>query len=176
MNSEWNTLSININFLLTMSRLGYGTEYDFINDKMDECLINNIISKEASEDEVWSKYNIKIENQEPLLMANKYSLSYSDSTSRTRCWDFDLKKVILPTGWSLSRGCGCGRDMNLSSFTINDDKDNVIKTLSFFSHNKIKPQSPLMNAMDMLESPIYDEMEDVPLDDDVLFDNKTNNS
>ncbi|ARF11846.1 hypothetical protein Klosneuvirus_2_282 [Klosneuvirus KNV1] len=141
------------NFLSLMSELGYGSKADFIKDKMEDCLKNNIISKTASEDSVWTEHQILIEDQNQVTPINPHRrLRYDDPTPQTQYWEFGFKKVKLPEGWRLEKGCGCGRNMDPSNFSIINANNKTVKTLSYFDMSERKDYyGGLMNSMALLD-------------------------
>jgi hypothetical protein len=145
-------------FMLILQRLCYGTNLDFIKDVMDDCLLNNIISEEATHDPIWTEHKIEIIDTDKIEKHILPSiLEYSDDNDLSNkhkgkekvYWDINLKKVNLPIGWTIKRGCSCGHNINQSSFMLINDKNELIKDLCFF--NKIDTNTnPLNLFMDLL--------------------------
>jgi|SRR5579872_6574580 len=127
-----------VNFLMISAALEFGTESDFIRFALSDCLASNIISAEASEHPVWAKLGIEMTESEPIPAYNPYKLlRYSNDKTEEKplgYWKFPLKKVKLPPGWTLQRGCSCGWNFNLSSFILMDDRGNVVETMYYFKN------------------------------------------
>jgi hypothetical protein len=174
----------NYNFFRIMAKITYGTKADFIKDTMDNCLDNNIISIDCSDDPVWSDNNIKIIESGDVVMDNPYKTYFyyedgggnktkqlwnskktvmkgdedneddEDDAKRKllQKYEFEFKKVILPDGWKMKKNCGCGRNLsNVSVFTIFDENDKIIKSLSYFPNYDITKES---FGMDKLLPPL----------------------
>ena len=153
--------TINYNFLHALSALTYGTEEDFINDNLKKCLSQDIISAYSAFDPIWLEYGIIVEDctkQEPcMIYENPYlGLKYSLGSDEVQnnYWPYAVKKVNLPIGWKLEKGCD---NMVPSAFRLINDNGKTIKTLSFFDdHQLSKPKT--QNVLDMIDS-VFDEMD-----------------
>ncbi len=150
--------AITYNFLRIMRNMEYGTVTDFISDAMNECLQKGIISQKASENEVWYKYNIPILEQEPVEMKRPFaSLPYIDESEPYKAkakeyWPFKLKRVELPNGWRLEKGCECGGNISPSTFRIYDDKNTIIVNLEYFpKFNSYDEKPPMEKIMDRID-------------------------
>jgi hypothetical protein len=136
------TYALAINMLMIFAALEFGTEEDFIRFVLTDCLSEGIISAEASEHPIWAKLGIEMTECEPIPAYNPYKLlRYSDDKPENNkpeeekplgYWKFSLKRVKLPSEWTLHRGCSCGTNLNPSSFTLMDDNGNIIETLCYF--------------------------------------------
>ncbi|MCJ7636064.1 MAG: hypothetical protein MUO21_01090 [Nitrososphaeraceae archaeon] len=164
--------AVAFNYLLAMSALSYGDISDFISDNLKKCLDNGIVSAHAATDPIWMEKEITVEdcsNQEPCMEYNNpfTGLRYNDdpqTQTAKRYWPYPVKKVNLPVGWKLLKGCGCNSNMVLDAFSLVDNNNNIIKTLSFFEaddYNKPKKR----DVIEMIDS-VFDEMENnVQLDE-----------
>ncbi len=129
----------NFNYMGVMAYMTYGTRMDFINDILEQCLKDGIISKEASTDKFWSENNIPIEECEKLEYKNKHDFyrkihtgfeSSPEHEIPNHVWNIDLKKVILPDGWYMKRDCDKSEK---SFFSIYNRNGELLKTLEYFS-------------------------------------------
>ena len=126
------------NFLTSMEALSYGTKGDFIKDNMQKCITNGIITKECNEDPVWTEHGIQIEdvpdNLKSCTEVRSFKLYYNDDPNKPppSYWKFEFKHVVLPENWRLEMGCGCDRNIRPGCFSIYNDKDEIIKTLTYF--------------------------------------------
>lgn len=123
------------NMMMISEALGYPTKQNFVKDVMYNCLGNNIITKEASMHPIWNTLNIEVVETQPIELNNPYKLlRYSDTPPDPKTyWMYEFKKVMLPDGWKLKRGCSCGSNLNTSSFSLIDNNGNVIETLAYFN-------------------------------------------
>ena len=157
---------INYNFLRAVSALTYGTEEDFTNDKLKQCLNHGIISTYAATNPIWLEQGIIVEdcsNPEPyMIYENPYTgLEYSDQPKKiNRFWPYSVKKVHLPEGWKLEKGCECSSHMMPSAFRLIDYNGKTIKTLSFFELDKRLSKPRKQNVIEMIDS-VFDEMDNV---------------
>lgn len=131
------TYALTLNVMLIFAALEFGTKEDFIRFALSDCLSEGIISAEASEHPIWAKLGIEIIECDPIPAYNPYKLlRYIDDKSEEEkplgYWKFPLKRVQLPPGWVLHKGCSCGANFNSSSFTLMDDKGNIVETLCYF--------------------------------------------
>lgn len=166
MNEDQDVHTINYNALRAMNAIIYGDDSDFINDKLKECLDHGIISDFAAKDPVWSQYKIVVEDcklEEPVMeYKNPYlGLEYTlgeEPKKPKKFWPYLVKRVHLPPGWKLVKGCDCHTHMVPSAFRLVDDQHKTVKTLSFFDilHHENKPQRH--NVMEMIDA-VFDEME-----------------
>jgi hypothetical protein len=133
------TYALITNVMMIFAAMEFGTEKDFIRFALTDCLSEGIISAEASEHPIWAKLGMEIVESEPIPAYNPYKLlRYSDDNPEEEkplgYWNFPLKRVKLLPGWTLHRGCGCGANLNPSSFTLRDDEGNVVETLYYFKN------------------------------------------
>jgi hypothetical protein len=104
-------------------------------DNMKECLDNGIISKYASNDNVWEEYNINVSDCDQVKMSKQPHVLTYDVVEQDY-WPYKFKKVNLPDGWKFKMGCECGSNMNPSSFRLFDENGNVVKDLDYFPDNR----------------------------------------
>ncbi len=132
------------NIRIIMEQNIYGEKIDFIQDDMEKCLAENIISKEASEDPIWNELGIEIINCDRVQARKCPRLLYQpkiywdDYTDDNKVAKYQFRKVVLPEGWSLKKGCGCSRKMNPSSFILCDQNGKEQKTLTYFPNFDLK--------------------------------------
>jgi len=128
------TFALAYNFLRIFSDVTYGTKSDFIKDKLQDCLNKGIITEEIANDNFWEQNSIIIHNCDFVDMDSPYGrLTYSvKEDNDSRKWPFNFKKIILPNGWYMKKGCDCGRNMDPASFTIFNEKDQCLKTFAYF--------------------------------------------
>lgn len=127
----------NYNFLRIERSIHYGTKKDFIKDDMGRCLKDGIISEEISRNSFWNEHNIGIQSCESIELENPWSLTYTfendDSKPKNmHVWNIEFKQIILPEGWSLQKGCGCGRNMRPDSFRVFDQDQKCLVMLTYF--------------------------------------------
>lgn len=146
------------NMLRIGAKINYPTKRNFIKDVLPDCLIKGIITEEASTNPIWAKLEITISDSESVELHNPFQpLRYSDSDTPYLeppkvYWPYNFKKVCLPNGWSLHKGCECGANMNPSCFILVDDKGNTIETLAYFSDPS---DPPPVDIFDLL-IPVHD--------------------
>jgi len=135
------------NHLRFLARISYGTDDDFIRDVLPGCLQSNIISEFAATDPIWQTPQITIEDAQSVEFINPYKeLYYNDSdipetpVIPKTYWKYDMKRIILPDGWKLVEGCGCGHNFVPGCFALINNLNETVKILNFFpySANNIK--------------------------------------
>lgn len=164
--NDHDSYMISYKFLNAMSVLTYGTKEDFINDKLNQCLKHGIISTSSAADPIWLEQGIIVEDcskKEPCMIYDnpylgllKYSLG-SDEV-QYNYWPYSVKKVNLPIGWKLEKGCDCSRHMVPSAFKLIDNNGKTIKTLSFFTVDDELNKPRKQNVLEMIDS-VFDEIE-----------------
>ncbi len=162
--SELRSYAIAYNYLSLMSEITYGTKLDFISDNMQRCIENDIILKQCCDDPIWKEHDILFEDVPNSL--KKYIekrtviLRYSDDPNpNPRYWNYEFKHVILPNGWKLKMDCGCHRNMEPACFTIYDDKDMLVKTLTYFSSFDGEDGKSSLERIADLDDKIWDSIE-----------------
>ncbi len=147
------------NMLRIGAKINYPTKRNFIEDVLPDCLIKEIITDEAGTNPIWAKLGITITDSDPVELHNPYQLlRYSDDKTPNPSsepssepskvyWPYSFKKVCLPNGWSLHKGCGCGTNMNPSCFTLVDDEGNTIETLAYFSDPSDPPPFDIFDLL-----------------------------
>ncbi len=153
-NSKLLIYAKNYNFLRTLNCMAYGTETDFISDKLKWCLEHNIISKECSEDDFWKDFTITNYDEDITIPDQYTNMTYTDTgTEKQKSkYKFEFRKVTLPEGWKLEIGCECDRNMNPSNFMVYDSSNKIVKTLAYFpSFDKYNIKHPLLDILDKLD-------------------------
>ena len=157
-------------FLRINAAAEYGDNVNFINetsfiaDNLEKCLNNGIISAGAAADSVWHEHGITVEecSTEELCMEfnNPYSaLIYDhvkDQNEIKKYWPFPVKRVLLPNGWRLEKGCDCSRNIEPSTFRLIDGTGKTIKSLVFLNMEYYQNKSKRHNIIEMVDS-VFDE-------------------
>lgn len=164
MNSNITRIAAAYNFLRAINSLYYGTKEDFIKSKMESCLNDSIISAECANNKFWVNRQIEVVESGPVEMKNphralKYSLDGSEPAEEPKqYWRLDFKKVLLPDGWYMTKGCSCGRNFSPDTFCVIDNNNGIVETLKYFSDYRVDEEKSGLERF-------CDDMDDV---DDVM--------
>lgn len=131
-NVNWNFFTA----MMNISASGYGSKHDFVQNKIDDCLRDGIISIEASKNDFWSRYNIEIQDQAQVEMHNPYKLMrYTDGDPEEKLfWKFKFKKVILPIGWYLQKEFSYNYEMKSFNFCVFNSNNELVETICYYSN------------------------------------------
>lgn len=124
--------ALSINFLLLLDKIATNGPRNFIRTDFADCLSKGIITNHAFEDPVFRGMpfvDIQVENKQDR------SLLYKD---QKRYWPYKFKRLTLPDNWRLEAGCGCGHNMDPSSFNVMHG-DKIIATVSYFAEEEFEP-------------------------------------
>ena len=137
-----------------LNQMAYGTKTDFINDKMEECLEQNIISYYASDNNYWANNDIQIIDNEYIYMNNPYVKLIKGNEQKKWKFDTKFKKVILPKNYKLikcpAKSLSKGKHIAVDSVSLM--KDNcIVRTFTYFGHFNLE-KSKLEILNDMLEN------------------------